>query len=133
MFAFFVVLPFGFKYLVAMMPEGIVAQYSVEKYFSVVMGLMIAFGVVFEVPLVMWILSAAGLIKPATYVKFRGYWLIAAFVIGGILTPPDPFTQFMLAIPLILFFKLGIIGAKIVYRKRNTPAPALATGADKPT
>jgi sec-independent protein translocase protein TatC len=116
LFAFLVVLPYGFRYLTAMMPDGIVAQYSVEKYFSVVTGLMIAFGVVFELPLVMWILSAARLVAPATYAKFRKYWLIAAFVIGGILTPPDPFTQFMLAIPLILFFELGIIGARIVYR-----------------
>jgi sec-independent protein translocase protein TatC len=123
-FNFFVVLPYGFEYLVQMAPSDVETQYSVANYFSFVVNLSLAFGVVFELPLIMWVLSAIGLVNPKSYSKFRRYWIVLAFIIGGVLTPPDPFSQFLMAIPLLLFFELGIIGAKLVYKKRGAPAEA---------
>jgi len=119
-FAFEVVLPMGFRYLVQMVPESIEANYSVSIYFSLVIRMILAFGVVFQLPLLMWILSAAGVIAPKSYVRFRKYWLIVAVVVAAILTPPDPFTQLMMAVPLVLFFELGIWGARLLYRKRQS-------------
>lgn len=118
-FGFYVVIPNMFKYLTAMVPVGVENQYSVEVYFTIVFHLLLAFGFVFELPLVMWILAAAGLVKAQLFAKWRKYWLIAAFVIGGVVTQdPSPVSQFLMAVPLILFWELGIIGARIVQRKR---------------
>ncbi len=117
-FAFYIVLPIGFRYLVEMMPETIEAQYSVAVYYSLVTNLMIAFGAVFELPLVMWILSAARIVDPKVYKKLRRYWIVVAFIVAAILTPPDPFTQILMAVPLLFFFEIGVLGAKMLYRKR---------------
>ncbi|MEK7703382.1 MAG: twin-arginine translocase subunit TatC [Myxococcota bacterium] len=120
LFAFELVLPMGFRYLAEMVPETIETNYSVSLYYSLVVRMILAFGVVFQLPLIMWVLSAAGIASPAAYSRFRKYWLIAAFVIGGILTPPDPFTQIMMAVPLLLFYELGVWGARIMYRQRTS-------------
>jgi sec-independent protein translocase protein TatC len=121
-FAFYVVLPVGFKYVMAMMPETIDAQFSVALYFSLTIDLMLAFGVVFELPLVMWILSAAGIVNPKTYSRIRRYWIVVAFIVAAILTPPDPFTQCLMAVPLLLFFEAGVIGGRLLYRGRRAKA-----------
>lgn len=118
LFAFYVVLPLGFKYLVSMLPTTVEAQYSVSSYFSLVTQLMIAFGVVFELPLIMWILAIVGIVQAQSYSRFRKYWIVIAFVIAAILTPPDPFTQTLMAIPLLAFFELGYVGALFLQRKQ---------------
>jgi sec-independent protein translocase protein TatC len=120
-FAFYVVLPIGFSYLAGSIPASIEAQYSVEVYFSLITNLILAFGVVFELPLVMWILSAAGLVDPKVYKKLRRYWIVVAFVIAAILTPPDPFTQILMAVPLLFFFEIGVLGSRFLYRRRTRP------------
>jgi sec-independent protein translocase protein TatC len=89
----------------------------VAEYFSLVARLLLAFGVVFELPLIMWIVSAAGIVAPKTWSKFRKYWIVVAVVLGAILTPPDPFTQMLMAVPLVVFFEVGLIGARLLYRK----------------
>jgi sec-independent protein translocase protein TatC len=126
-FAFYVVLPLGFKYVLAMMPETIESQYSVAIYFSLVTQLMLAFALVFELPLVMWILSAAGIVEPRTYSRIRRYWIVAAFIVAAILTPPDPITQCLMAAPLLTFYELGVIGARMFYSRRQRGTGPSAT------
>jgi sec-independent protein translocase protein TatC len=116
-FAFFVVMPMGFGYLVELTPEAVTNAWSVERYFSIVLRLLLAFAVVFEVPLLMWILGAAGIVRPKTFSRFRKYSVVIAVVVGAFLTPPDPFTQLMMAVPLVLFFEIGLIGARLLYRE----------------
>jgi sec-independent protein translocase protein TatC len=119
-FGFYVVIPNMFKYLTAMVPVGVENQYSVEVYFTIVFHMLIAFGFVFELPLVMWILSAAGLVQPASFAKWRKYWLVASFIIGGVTTAdPSPVSMCLMAVPLVLFWEIGILGARIVARKRS--------------
>ena len=119
-FAYAIVLPMGFEYLVQMVPDSVAAQFSVAVYFALVVRLILAFGIVFELPLVMWILSAAGIIHPDTYSSIRKYWLVISVALAAFLTPPDPFTQLMMAIPLVLFFEAGILGARILYKDSKT-------------
>ena len=118
-FAFYVVLPLGFEYLVKMVPDSVDANYSVGAYFALVIRLLLAFGLVFELPLVMWILAAAGITSPDFFSTKRKYWIVVAVVLAAFFTPPDPFTQLLMAVPLVLFFELGILGAKLFYRKRQ--------------
>ncbi len=114
-FCFYLVLPASFAYLIDMVPLSVEAHYSVSLYFSLVIQLMLAFGVVFELPLIMTLLGASGLVDAPAYRSFRKYWIVLATVIGGVLTPtPDPMTQMMMAVPLIVFFELGIIGAELM-------------------
>jgi sec-independent protein translocase protein TatC len=114
-FCFYLVLPASFRYLIDMVPLSVEAHYSVSLYFSLVIQLMLAFGVVFELPLIMTLLGAAGLVDAPAYRRFRKYWIVLATIIGGVLTPtPDPMTQMMMAVPLIIFFELGILGAQAV-------------------
>ena len=126
LFAFYVVMPLGFEYLTAMVPDAVVPQYSVEIYFNLVIRLLLAFGIVFETPLVMWVLAAVGLVSPDAFSRFRKVWIVIAVVMGAVLTPPDPFTQMMMALPLIGFFELGILGARVLYKEKKgaqTPKP----------
>lgn len=127
-FGFYIVIPNMFKYLTAMVPVGVENTYSVETYFTLVFHMLLAFGFVFELPLVMWILAAAGLVQPASYAKWRKYWLVASFIIGGVVTAdPSPVSMCLMAVPLVLFWELGILGARIVARKRARAKVAATT------
>ena len=118
-FCFFVVLPGSFKYLVEMTPPEVLQNYSVELYFSLITQLMLAFGVVFELPLIMIILAAAGIVTSEAMARFRRYWIVIAAIIGAVLTPtPDPLTMMMMAVPLWVFFEIGIWGARLCERRR---------------
>ena len=118
LFAFYIVMPMGFEYLVALVPDSVSAQYSVAAYFSLVVRLLLAFGIVFELPLIMWFLTGAGIVLVEGFIKFRKYWIVVAVVLAALFTPPDPFTQLLMAIPLTLFFELGILGSR-VFAKRH--------------
>jgi sec-independent protein translocase protein TatC len=129
-FGFYVVIPNMFKYLTAMVPVGVENNYSVETYFNLVFHMLLAFGFVFELPLVMWILSAAGLVQAASFAKWRKYWVVASFIIGGVVTAdPSPVSMCLMAVPLVLFWELGILGARIVQRKRTAANVAQASAS----
>ncbi len=124
-FCFYCVLPASFSYLVDMVPAGVEAHYSVSAYLGLLIQLMLAFGLIFELPMVMALLSAAGLVRPASYRRLRKYWLVVATVLGGVLTPtPDPMTQMMMAVPLMLFYELGILAASWVSKREPTDKPS---------
>lgn len=118
-FCFFLVLPTSFAYLIDMVPLTVEAHYSVSLYFSLVVQLILGFGLIFELPLILTLLGAAGLISAQALGKFRKYWIVIATIIGGVLTPtPDPMTQMMMAVPLMIFFELGIVGVRMVQRRK---------------
>jgi sec-independent protein translocase protein TatC len=82
--------------------------------------MLLAFGLVFELPLVMWILAAAGVVRAQTLARFRKLWIVIAFILGAVLTPPDPLSQIMMAIPLLIFFELGVLGARLLGKRHQT-------------
>ncbi len=118
-FAYFLVLPQGFDFLVQYTHTAVENAWSVERYFTIVIRLLLAFGIVFEVPLLMWILAAAGIVAPATFSRFRKWWIVLAWVMGAFLTPADPFTQMMMAVPLMVFFEIGLLGARLLHRRHR--------------
>jgi sec-independent protein translocase protein TatC len=128
-FCFFLVLPASFAYLVEMVPASVETHYSVAVYFALVVQLTLAFGAIFELPLVMMLLGAAGLVSVEKYVAFRKYWFIVATIIGGVVTPtPDPMTQMMMAVPLVVFYEMGIIGTRFLAGRVRSPGRAPAAG-----
>lgn len=120
LFGYFLLVPFAMYYLNRSVSlEFGTARITVESFLSFISSLCLAFGAVFQLPLVVSFLGGSGLVEPAAFVKYRGHFIVAAFVIAGILTPPDPYTQLMLGIPLVLLYEVGIVCARITARRRQ--------------
>ncbi|WP_263770212.1 twin-arginine translocase subunit TatC [Propionivibrio soli] len=115
-FAYFLVFPTVFGFMAKVAPEGVAWMTDIEKYLSFVMTTFIAFGVTFEVPVIVIVLVKVGIVELATLREWRSYVIVGAFVIAAIFTPPDVISQLMLAIPLCLLFELGLLMARFVTR-----------------
>lgn len=115
-FAYFLVFPTVFGFMASIAPEGVAWMTDIEKYFSFVMGTFVAFGVAFEVPVIVVVLVSAGLVELNTLKEWRPYVIVGAFVVGAIFTPPDVVSQLMLAVPLCLLYELGMQMARLVKR-----------------
>ena len=112
-FGYFIVFPYGFQFFLGFTTETIQAMPSMKEYLSFASKMLLAFGFVFELPLVLTFLSRMGLVTPAFLKKNRKYALLLFFVGAAMITPPDVVTQIMMAMPLILLYEIGILGAKI--------------------
>ncbi len=124
-FCYFFVFGTVFRFIANFSPKSIVPAPDIEQYLSFVMSMFIAFGLTFEVPVVVVLLVKAGMVEIAKLKEVRPYVIVGAFVIAAIVTPPDVVSQLMLAIPMCLLYELGIILAKLVEK------PASASG-DEP-
>ena len=113
-FAYFLVFPTVFKVMANIAPEGVAWMTDIEKYLSFVMTTFLAFGVTFEVPVVVVVLVRMRVVELETLKEWRSYMIVAAFVIAAIFTPPDVISQLMLAIPLCLLYELGMLMARFV-------------------
>ena len=113
-FAYFLVFPTVFKFMANIAPEGVAWMTDIEKYLSFVMTTFLAFGVTFEVPVVVVVLVRMRVVELETLKEWRSYMIVAAFVIAAIFTPPDVISQLMLAIPLCLLYELGMLMARFV-------------------
>ncbi|HNT35188.1 MAG TPA: twin-arginine translocase subunit TatC [bacterium] len=107
-FAYFAMIPVALQMMVRFTPAEIENTWFVSKYISLVMIMMLSCGLLFDTPLVILLLSRLGIINPRKLSKYRGYALLASFIIGAVLTPPDPITQTMLAVPLYVLFEISI-------------------------
>ena len=113
-FAYFLVFPTVFGFMAKVAPDGVAWMTDIEKYLSFVMSTFIAFGVTFEVPIIVIVLVQMGVVSLAKLKELRPYVIVGAFVIGAIFTPPDVISQLMLAIPLCLLYELGMLMARFV-------------------
>ena len=111
-FAYFVVFPVVFGFITAAAPVGVAVMTDIDKYLSFVIGMFVAFGITFEVPVLVVLLAKFGIVSLARLKEARPYVIVGAFVIGAIFTPPDVVSQVLLAIPLWLLYELGIICAR---------------------
>lgn len=119
LFAYYVMFPMMFDVLVnQMMPASLVGSFTVDKYLGLLLRVTVAFGVVFELPLVMALLAAVGIVDADTLRGFRKYAIVASFIISAIMTPADPLSQVMMAVPLVVFYEVGILLAAVLAKKR---------------
>ena len=114
LFAYYVVFPLVFNFLVGIAPQGVTVMTDISKYLDFVLKMFFAFGVAFEVPVATILIVRSGLTTTENLVKKRPYIIVAAFVIGMLLTPPDVISQTLLAIPMWLLFELGIFFSRRV-------------------
>ncbi|MCX8084748.1 MAG: twin-arginine translocase subunit TatC [Calditerrivibrio sp.] len=116
-FCYEYVLPIAFKFFLSYASEGISANLSLSWYLSFVVKLMLGFGIVFELPVVVFFLANIGLVTDKMLKKYRGYSIVGIFIIAAILTPPDVVSQIMMAIPLLFLYEISIFIAKIFGKK----------------
>ncbi|OYV44756.1 MAG: twin arginine-targeting protein translocase TatC, partial [Burkholderiales bacterium 21-58-4] len=107
-FAYFLVFPVVFGFISKVTPEGVSMMTDIGKYLDFVLTLFLAFGITFEVPIIVIILVRMGLIEVKKLKEWRPYMIVSAFVLGALFTPPDVISQTMLAVPLWLLYELGI-------------------------
>jgi sec-independent protein translocase protein TatC len=115
-FAYFLVFPVVFGFIAGVAPVGVAVMTDIGKYLDFVMTMFMAFGITFEVPVVVVLLVKVGFVSVAKLREIRPYVIVGAFVIGAIFTPPDIVSQIMLAVPLWLLYELGIIVASFITR-----------------
>jgi sec-independent protein translocase protein TatC len=115
-FAYFVVFQIMFKFFVGVTPEGVINSPDIEQYLSFVLRIFFAFGLAFQVPIATFMLVWSRLVSIQTLGRIRAYVFLGAFVVGMFLTPPDIFSQTLLALPIYLLYEGGLILARILLR-----------------
>jgi len=113
-FAYFLVFPVVFGFIIGIAPQGVAVMTDIGKYLDFVLTMFVAFGITFEVPVAVVLLVKIGVVSVAQLKQVRPYAIVGAFIIGAIFTPPDVVSQIMLAVPLWLLYELGIVVAGIV-------------------
>lgn len=122
-FAYFIVFPTVFGFINKFAPVGVAVMTDIDKYLSFVMSTFLAFGITFEVPVIVIVLVRVGVVSVDKLREIRPYVIVGAFIVGAIFTPPDVLSQFMLATPLWLLYELGILLAAF-FVKPPPPVPS---------
>lgn len=118
-FAYFLVFPLVFGFLIGVTPDGVVVMTDIAKYLDFVLKMFFAFGIAFEVPIATILLVLSGITTPQSLAAKRPYVVVGAFVVGMLLTPPDIISQVLLAIPMLVLFEVGIILSRIIVRRKS--------------
>jgi sec-independent protein translocase protein TatC len=118
-FAYFFIFPFALKFFLGLAPATIQTNIAIDFYISFIIRLLVVFGIVFQLPIMSYFLSRLGVLTPDYMRKYRRHAIVVIFIVAAIFTPPDPFTQVMLAIPLILLYELSIFISAMVYKSKK--------------
>lgn len=119
-FAYFVIFPMLFHFLANIAPEGVMLAPDISEYLDFTIKLLLVFGGLFEIPIVMVLLVATGVVARARLIKWRSYAVVGAFIIGMLLAPPDVLSQTILAVPIWLLYEVGIVMTKFVKVRKKT-------------
>ncbi len=121
-FCYFVVFGRVFAFISGFAPKSINVAPDIEAYFNFVLGMFFAFGLAFEVPVVVVVLVLTGIISTAQLREFRGYVIVGIFAIAAFITPPDAISMISLAVPMCLLYEVGILVASMVEKRRKEGA-----------
>ena len=117
--AYFLVLPMGLRFFLALEPPDMTSQWAADEYVGFVIRLLFGFGLVFEMPVITLLLAKAGLITSKLMRQYRRYAIIGIFVVAAFITPPDPVSQLMMAMPLLFLYEISIWVCKVVGKKKK--------------
>ena len=121
-FCYFFVFGQVFKFIQGFAPKSITASPDIEAYLDFVLSMFLAFGLAFEVPIVVIVVARMGLVSIEKLKSFRSYFIVLAFVVAAIVTPPDVVSQLALAIPMCILYEIGIWAAQAFIRNTQPPA-----------
>jgi sec-independent protein translocase protein TatC len=130
-FCYFFVFGKVFAFIQGFAPKSIAAAPDIEAYLGFVLTMFIAFGAAFEVPIAVVVLARLGVVTIEKLKEWRGYFIVIAFIISAVITPPDVVSQLSLAIPMCLLYELGIWAARIFIRHTKSPEAAAAEAAEQ--
>ncbi len=116
-FAYFVVMPMLFRFTAGIALEGVTQSPDISSYLDLVLHMLFAFGAAFEIPVATVLLILVGVVQPETLAAKRRYVVVVCFVVGMVLTPPDIFSQTLLAIPMWMLFEAGLLAGRLLKRK----------------
>jgi sec-independent protein translocase protein TatC len=122
LFCYFIVFGKVFAFISSFAPKSISVAPDIEAYFNFVLGMFLAFGLAFEVPVVVVVLVLAGLVTVEQLREWRGYVIVAIFIVAAVVTPPDVVSQIALALPMCLLYEAGIIVGQMVQKRRAAEA-----------
>ena len=117
--AYFLVLPMGLRFFLALEPPDMTSQWAADEYVGFVLRLLFGFGIVFEMPVVTLLLAKAGLITSNLMRQYRRYAIIGIFILAAFITPPDPVSQLMMAMPLLFLYEISIWVCKVGGKKQS--------------
>ena len=124
-FCYFFVFGQVFSFINSFAPKSITPAPDIEAYLSFVMTMFLAFGITFEVPVALVVLVKLGVVDVDKLKEWRSYFIVAAFVVAAVVTPPDVVSQLALAIPMCLLYELGILAARFVSKPRKEETAAV--------
>ena len=118
-FAFYVILPLALQFVSKFGSEDIANNFAINEYMNIIISLMLGAGLVFELPMLSFFLTKLGILTPAFMRKYRKYAIVILLVFSAMFTPPDPASQIMLAVPLVLLYEISIFISKISMSKSD--------------
>lgn len=118
-FAYYIIVPMTIKFFIGVSVDRITPSFSFANYVSFVSSLLLSFGLVFELPLLVILLTQLGLVAPKTLRKYRKFIILIIFIVSAILTPPDVVSQVLMAIPMTLLYEFSIMVSSIIYKKKK--------------
>jgi sec-independent protein translocase protein TatC len=126
LFCYMLLLPFAIPFLLTYKTENLIAIIKIGDYIDFVLKFLLASGVVFELPLIIVLLSRMGIVSPSWLAKYRKYAFLASFILGAILTPtPDVFNQTLISVPIYLLYEIGILFARLFGKKKKPESTEL--------
>jgi sec-independent protein translocase protein TatC len=131
LFAYYIVFPYGFQFFLSFATDTIRPMPSMKEYLGFASKLLLAFGLIFELPLVVTFLAKLGIVSVDFLKKNRKYAILLIFIVAAVLTPPDVVTQFMMAVPLMALYEVSILGARIFGKKANATEESVDNGMNE--
>ena len=131
-FCYFLVIPGMSKFIQAFAPASITAAPDIEQYFGFVLTLFLVFGIAFEVPIAVIVLVRIGVVTIEQLKKVRGYFIVGAFIVAAVVTPPDVISQLALAVPMCILYELGIVAARSLRQADPGARRGGRSAGDKP-
>ena len=119
-FGYFLVLPSAYKFFLEFTTDFLKPMLSMREYLTLTLKLLLAFGVIFEIPVFLFFMTKIGLVTPRKLARMRRYAIVVCFIVAAIITPtPDAFTQLMMAIPMIVLYEVGILVSRLAGRRKD--------------
>jgi sec-independent protein translocase protein TatC len=119
-FGYFLVLPGAYKFFLEFTTDFLKPMLSMREYLTLTLKLLLAFGIIFEIPVFLFFMTKIGLVTPRKLARMRRYAIVVCFIVAAIITPtPDAFTQCMMAIPMIVLYEVGILVSRLAGRKKD--------------
>jgi len=131
-FAYFLIFPFALEFFLGLAPETVKTNIAIDFYISFIIRLLVIFGIVFQLPIMSYFLSKMGILTPTFMRNYRRHSIVVIFILAALFTPPDPFTQVMLAIPLILLYEISIYISQWVHKSKKNKEKEQEKEASEP-